>query len=201
MVRRNDGGVAAALAILAALTMVVSLVPVVRSAPGDDKQQDAVTKPESKPRKVKAFVQPKPGAAREEIEMTVHPVPVDPPMVSADDAEMDDDEIVLGVTLGIYEVAFPIRYLAMFEVVNSHVGKMRSDEASDVGAGFEAARLASAALSVAGKAVVSPWSVGHIFVATTAPASRPTAYSGLLATSVALSFIFAIFASESILET
>lgn len=123
MVRRNDGGVAAALTILVALTMVVSLVPVVRSSPGDDKQQDAATKPELKPRKVKAFVQPKPGAAREEIEMTVHPVPVDPPMVSADDAEMDDDEIVLGVSLGTYDVAFPIRYLAMFEVVNSHVGK------------------------------------------------------------------------------
>ena len=55
--------------------------------------------------------------------MTVHPVPVDPPLVSADDAEMDDEEIVLGITLGIHEVAFPIRYLAMFEVVNSQVGK------------------------------------------------------------------------------
>lgn len=123
MVRRNDGRVATALAILVALTMFGSLVPVVRSAPGEDKKQDAAIETESKPRKVKAFVQPKPGAPREEIEMTVHPVPVDPPLVSADDAEMDDDEIVLGVTLGTYDVAFPIRYLAMFEVVNSHVGK------------------------------------------------------------------------------
>lgn len=123
MVRRNDGRVAAALVFLVAFTMVGSLVPVVRSAPGDDKQQNTASKPELKPRKVKAFVQPKPGAPREEIEMTVHPVPVDPPMVSADDAEMDNDEIVLGVTLGTYDVAFPIRYLAMFEVVNSHVGK------------------------------------------------------------------------------
>lgn len=123
MVRRNDGRVATALAFLVALTMVGPLVPVVRSSPGDDKRQDATTKPEPKPRKVKAFVQPKPGAPREEIEMTVHPVPVDPPLVSAEDAEMDEEEIVLGVTLGIYDVAFPIRYLSMFEVVNSHVGK------------------------------------------------------------------------------
>lgn len=123
MLRRNDERVGTALAFLVALTMVGSLVPAVRSAPGDDKQRDAASKPESKPRKVKAFVQPKPGALREEIEMTVHAVPVDPPLVSADDAEMDDDEIVLGVTLGTYDVAFPIRYLAMFEVVNSHVGK------------------------------------------------------------------------------
>ena len=123
MVRRNDGRVAAGLAILIALTLVGSLVPVVRSGPGDDKPQDAASKPDPKPRKVKAFVQPKPGAPREEIEMTVHPVPVDPPLVSADDAEMDHDEIVLGVTLGTYDVAFPIRYLSMFEVVNSHVGK------------------------------------------------------------------------------
>lgn len=122
MVRRNGGRVAA-LAILIALTMVGSLVPIVRSASGDDKRQDAASKPELKPRKVKAFVQPKPGAAREEIEMTVHPVPVDPPLVSAGDAEMDEEEIVLGVTVGSYDVAFPIRYLAMFEVVNSHVGK------------------------------------------------------------------------------
>lgn len=123
MVRRNDGQVAAALAILIALTMVGAFVPGVRSAPAEDKKQDAATKTESKPRKVTAFVQPKPGARREEIEMTVHPVPVDPPMVSADDAEMVDDELVLGVTVGTYDVAFPIRYLAMFEVVNSHVGK------------------------------------------------------------------------------
>jgi len=122
MVRRNDGRVAA-LAILIALTMVGPLLPVVRSSPGEDKQQDAASKPELKPRKVKAFVQPKPGAAREEIEMTVHPVPFDPPLVSAEDAEMDGEEIVLGVTVGSYDVAFPIRYLAMFEVVNSHVGK------------------------------------------------------------------------------
>ncbi len=123
MVRRNGGRLVAALAILVAWTMVGSLVPVVRSDPGEDKKQNAASKRESKPRKVKAFVQPKPGAAREEIEMTVHPVPVDPPLVSADDAEMDDEEIVLGITLGIHEVAFPIRYLAMFEVVNSQVGK------------------------------------------------------------------------------
>ncbi len=123
MIRRIDGRVTAVSAILVAMTIAGSFVPVVRSAPGADQRQEAATKPESKPRKVKAFVQPKPGAAREEIEMTVHPVPVDPPMVSADDAEMDDEEIVLGITLGIHEVAFPIRYLAMFEVVNSHVGK------------------------------------------------------------------------------
>ena len=123
MARRNDGQVATALAILVALTIVGAFVPGVRSAAGEDKKQDAATETESKPRKVKAFVQPKPGAPREEIEMTVHAVPVDPPIVSADDAEMDDDEIVLGITLGIHEVAFPIRYLAMFEVVNSQVGK------------------------------------------------------------------------------
>lgn len=123
MVQRNDGRVGTALAFLVAFILVGSLVPVVRSAPGDDKQQNAASKTESKPRKVKAFVQPKPGAPREEIEMTVHAVPVDPPMVGADDAEMDNDEIVLGVTVGTHDVAFPIRYLAMFEVVNSHVGK------------------------------------------------------------------------------
>ncbi|MCH7752234.1 MAG: DUF3179 domain-containing protein [Planctomycetes bacterium] len=55
--------------------------------------------------------------------MPVHAVPVDPPMVEASSADLADDELVLGLVLDGEAAAFPIRFLAMFEVVNSRVGK------------------------------------------------------------------------------
>lgn len=121
MIRRNDGRVAKALAILLVYGMVGCSTPVAKCASSEDKKQDAAKKAEPKPRKVKAFVQPKPGKPREEIEMTVHPAPVGLPMVSADKVELEDDDIVLGVEVESLDVAFPIRYLSMFEVVNTRV--------------------------------------------------------------------------------
>ncbi len=74
-------------------------------------------------RTVKAFVQPRPGKPREEIDMAVHTVPVDLPTVEASKAPLDDDDLVLGVELDGQTVAYPIRFLSMFEVINSRVGK------------------------------------------------------------------------------
>ena len=73
--------------------------------------------------KVRAVVQMRPGGPREEAEMPVHSVPVDPPSVAADEADLDEDELVLGVLIGGRAMAYPIRYLSLYEVVNDRIGK------------------------------------------------------------------------------
>ncbi len=73
-------------------------------------------------RTVRARVQPRPGAPAEEIEMGVHEVPVNPPSVPAAEAELADEELVLGVVVDGQAMAYPIRYLATVEVLNDKVG-------------------------------------------------------------------------------
>ena len=75
-------------------------------------------------RTVHAKVQARPGAPLSEFDMPVHTVPVDPPLIGAKDARLGEDELVLGIEHDGQTVAFPIRYLALYEVVNSRVGKL-----------------------------------------------------------------------------
>ena len=53
--------------------------------------------------------------------LSKHEVPFDLPSVPASKASLADDELVLGVIVGDQPVAYPVRYLALFEVINSHV--------------------------------------------------------------------------------
>ncbi len=71
---------------------------------------------------VRATVQRSPGAAHEEMDMKVFPAPVDLPTRAADEVDLDDDELVLGVVIEGQAVAYPVRYLALSEVVNDWVG-------------------------------------------------------------------------------
>ncbi len=73
-------------------------------------------------RTVRARVQPRPGAPVEMMEMQVHEVPVNPDSVAADEANLEDTELVLGVVIDGLPMAYPIRYLAAVEVVNDVVG-------------------------------------------------------------------------------
>ena len=63
-----------------------------------------------------------PGNSTEEVSMRVHEVPVDPPSLEADQVRMKAKELVLGVVVDGKAMAYPIRYLAMYEVVDSEVG-------------------------------------------------------------------------------
>ncbi len=63
-----------------------------------------------------------PGNSTQEVSMRVHEVPVDPPSLEADQARMKGKELVLGVVVDGKAMAYPIRYLAMYEVVDSEVG-------------------------------------------------------------------------------
>jgi len=77
---------------------------------------------ESQQRTVRARVQPRPGAAPEEIDMRVHESPVHPPSVAAAAAHLGDDELVLGLVVDDQPMAYPIHYLAPYEVINVVVG-------------------------------------------------------------------------------
>lgn len=76
----------------------------------------------SPPRSVKGLMQAHPGGPMEEVEVAVHQVPVDVPSVDANQASLDDDDLVLGVQIDEQAMAYPIRYLAMYEIVDDRVG-------------------------------------------------------------------------------
>jgi len=77
---------------------------------------------EEQGRTVRARVQPRPGAAAELMDMRVREVPMNPESVSADEASLADDDLVLGLVVDGQPMAYPIRYLAAVEVVNDVVG-------------------------------------------------------------------------------
>ena len=81
-----------------------------------------LTVPLAQERTVRGVMQPRPGADAEDVEVKVHPVPVNPSSVAAADAELPDEDLVLGVVVDGKAMAYPIRYLAMSEVLNDRVG-------------------------------------------------------------------------------
>ena len=73
---------------------------------------------------VTAVVQMEVGGQPREVEMEVHPVPVNPDSLPARDADLEDGEIVLGIVQDGKPMAYPIRYLALSEVLNDRVGQV-----------------------------------------------------------------------------
>jgi hypothetical protein len=74
-------------------------------------------------KKVMGRLQTHPGGPIEDVEVAVREAPANLPEVEAEKARLKDDELVLGVVVAGQAVAYPIRYLAMFEVVNGRVGQ------------------------------------------------------------------------------
>lgn len=72
---------------------------------------------------VRAWVQPRPGAEPEQVEMPVYEVPVDPPSVAAREARLPADDLVIGVVADGVPMAWPVRFLALSEVVDDRVGE------------------------------------------------------------------------------
>lgn len=72
---------------------------------------------------VEAEVQLRPGGPQKQVQMEVHEVPVDPRSVPASEVQLEDDELVLGLVRDGEAVAYPIRFLAKYEVVNDRVGE------------------------------------------------------------------------------
>lgn len=78
--------------------------------------------PPSPPKSVRGLMQVRPGGPLEEVEVAVHAVPVDVPSIDAKDAAINDKDLVLGVVISGQAMAYPIRYLAMHEIVDDQVG-------------------------------------------------------------------------------
>ncbi len=74
-------------------------------------------------RYVTARVQTRLGGPLEETRMAVRAAPVDPERVPAAEAVLQEGELVLGMVVDGQPVAYPIRYLALYEVINDRVGE------------------------------------------------------------------------------
>lgn len=79
--------------------------------------------PAEGPKTVRGVMQSRPGGPMEEVEVQVHAAPVDLPSVPAAEASLPDDDLVLGVFVDGAAMAFPVRYLALYEVIDQRVGK------------------------------------------------------------------------------
>ncbi len=82
-------------------------------------KQDSLPSP---PESVKGRMQTHPGGPLGEVEVAVHAVPVDVPAVEATRATLNASDLVLGVVIDGQAMAYPIRYLAMHEIVDDRVG-------------------------------------------------------------------------------
>jgi hypothetical protein len=76
------------------------------------------------PETIRARVQTHPGGPVVETDMPVHRVPTDLPSVPAAEAPLEDHDLVLGVVVDGTAKAYPIRYLALHEVVDDRVGDL-----------------------------------------------------------------------------
>lgn len=78
-------------------------------------------------KKIRVRMPPRPGARAKATTLPIHQVPVNPPSVSAQEAglkgaELKDRELVLGLVVDGQPMAYPVRYLAIYELVDDRVG-------------------------------------------------------------------------------
>jgi len=75
-------------------------------------------------RTVHAEVQMRPGAEVEITDVPIYASPYDVKNLDPVAAGIEDDDLVLGVVADGQAVAFPVRFLSSYEVVNARVGKL-----------------------------------------------------------------------------
>ncbi len=94
------------------------------SASGQKDPEGTVSRSDLKPPKtVSGLMQARPGGPLEEVSVAVHEVPVNPPSVIAQDSKLQDDDLVLGIVVAGIPMAYPIRYISLYEVVDDRVGE------------------------------------------------------------------------------
>lgn len=92
---------------------------------GTDETSGETSEQTSTPDKIiKGKLQARPGGPVEEHEIKVHTVPVDLPSFPASEANLKDDDLVVGIVVEGQAMAYPIRYLAQYEVVDHRVGEI-----------------------------------------------------------------------------
>ncbi len=67
-------------------------------------------------------MQVRPGGPAKPVEVVVEEAPMNLPSVAARDAPLVDDDLVLGVAIQGRAMAYPIRYVATYEVIGHRVG-------------------------------------------------------------------------------
>ncbi len=87
-----------------------------------DRSETLNAKEETAHRTIRVRVQSHPGGEPETFDMKVHAVPTSIEAVRATEASLDENELVLGVVVDGQAMAYPIRYLAMYEIVNDRIG-------------------------------------------------------------------------------
>ncbi len=80
--------------------------------------------PQTPAKTVRGKMQAHPGGPMEEVEVAVHAAPVNLPIVDADKVNLTDEELVIGIVHDSLAIAFPVRFLAMYEIVDSKVGDL-----------------------------------------------------------------------------
>jgi len=85
-------------------------------------QQQATVK-QQPPKTVTGMMQARPGGPVEEVEVEVHEAPVNIPSVAAAAAKLPDEDLILGVVVDGEAMAYPIRYISNYEVMDGRVGK------------------------------------------------------------------------------
>jgi hypothetical protein len=96
-------------------SMIALLVPLMAIASQDEPKPD---------RTISTRVQMTLGGPREEVEMPVFTVPVNPLRLPASEVDLPDNDLVLGIVAGGKAVAYPVRYLALSEVVDDQIGDL-----------------------------------------------------------------------------
>jgi len=69
-------------------------------------------------------MQAHPGGPLEEVDVDVYAAPVNLPTADAKAVHLQDEDLVLGVVVSGKAMAYPIRYLANYEVIDDRVGKI-----------------------------------------------------------------------------
>ncbi len=78
---------------------------------------------EKEARTIRGNLQTRPGGPSEEVDHRIETAPTELKDVSAQEAELADDALVLGIEADGVAMAYPIQFLAEFEIGNGRVGE------------------------------------------------------------------------------
>ena len=106
---------------LGLIVFLLGAAPSVAQEKSDPGSSDAEAKPSGS---VHGLMQARPGGPLEEVDVDVYAAPVSLPSAEAGAVELQDDDLVLGVVVSGKAMAYPIRYLANYEVIDDRVGKI-----------------------------------------------------------------------------
>lgn len=111
------------LVLLFTFCLMLLVQPFAFSQESNKNKSASAASSELKPAKtVVGLMQARPGGPLAEVEVEVHAAPTNLPSVDAKDAGLTDDDLVIGIVVDGQPMAYPIRFIAMYEVIDDRVG-------------------------------------------------------------------------------